>query len=221
MRAPHFLLVSQAAVQGSGQVYSGRWKFELRTPDGLACLAAEDEEAESSAERLELLAIVRGLESLDEPARVTLVSAGRSVSRSLRYGLSQWRENDWQWERYGQLTPVKNGDLWQRIDRAMTIHQVECREATAAPDDLAALNNVAAPLDARPEAAEVRIIHHRGRRLRIDRGKAARMKAEGGRMKATEVHGNSISLVGWLGRLSLFWISALVRRLPGLSGQTP
>ena len=69
-------------------------------------------EPESSTERLQLLAIVRGLESLDEPARVTLVSAGRSISRGVRYGVAQWRENDWQWERYGKLTPVKNGDLW-------------------------------------------------------------------------------------------------------------
>jgi ribonuclease HI len=160
--APHFLLVSQAAVGSGDQVFSGRWRFELRTPDGHPCLEAADEEPETSPERLELLAIVRGLESLDEPARVTLVSAGRSISRGLRYGIAQWRENDWQWERYGKLTPIKNRDLWRRIDRAMAIHQIECRDPAATIDDLAA------PPEAVPETADVRIIRHRGRRLRID-----------------------------------------------------
>ena len=58
---------------------------------------------------------------------MTLVTASRYVSRGIRFGLDQWRESDWHWERYGQMTPVKNNDLWQRIDQAMKIHQVECR----------------------------------------------------------------------------------------------
>jgi ribonuclease HI len=168
--APHFLLMSQARVAGGDQVLSGRWRFELRTQDGAACLAAEDDETETSAERLELLAIVRGLEALDEPSRVTLVSAGRSISRGLRYGLAQWRESDWQWERFGQLTPVKNGDLWQRIDRAMAFHQVDWRDAPTTTDDLAH-SSPHAPREENGSRSEtpVRVIQHRGRQLRIDR----------------------------------------------------
>jgi len=168
--APHFLLLSEAAVAASERAESaGRWRFELRTPDGQACLEADDEEPETSTERLQLLAIVRGLESLDEPSRVTLVAAGRSISRGLRYGVVQWRENDWHWERYGKLTPVKNGDLWRRIDRAMAIHRVECQGGTATTDDLAA------PPEVVHEPADVRIIRrqHRGRNLRIDVGQAS------------------------------------------------
>jgi hypothetical protein len=45
----------------------------------------------------------------------------------MRHGLVQWRENDWMWERFGKMTPVKDGDLWRRIDQAMRFHQVECR----------------------------------------------------------------------------------------------
>ena len=170
VRAPHFLLVSQAMRPRAGDDATGRWRFALQTPEGRACLEAEDDEPETSAERLELLAIVRGLEALDEPARVTVVAAGRAISRGLRYGVAQWRENDWQWERYGQLVPVKNGDLWQRIDRAMAIHQIDCRDARSITDDLA-------PVEARrvsegdpsDELPDIRIIRHRGRKLRIDR----------------------------------------------------
>jgi ribonuclease HI len=178
--APHFLLTPQAAVLTGDGDYgpAGQWRFVLQTAGGETHLAAEDDEAESSPERLELLAIVRGLEALDEPSRVTLVSARRSISRGVRYGLAQWRESDWQWERYGKLTPVKNGDLWQRIDRAMSIHTVECREPAGAMDDLATHSGPHAPReDVRSrserttmpdEAPDVRIIRHRGRKFRFD-----------------------------------------------------
>jgi ribonuclease HI len=167
---PHFRLVSEATAYAEAGVEPlGRWRFALQGPDGQTHLEAEDDEPESSTERLQLLAIVRGLESLDEPARVTLVSAGRSISRGVRYGVAQWRENDWQWERYGKLTPVKNGDLWRRIDRAMAIHDVVCRDLPAASDDLAE------PPDSLRPAADVRIIHrsHGGRKLRMDPGSGA------------------------------------------------
>jgi len=163
--APHFRLVSEAtASPHAGDEPAGRWRFVLQTAEGQTCLAAEDHEPEGSTERLHLLAIVRGLEALDEPSRVTLVSAGRSISRGIRYGVAQWRENDWQWERYGKLTPVKNGDLWRRIDRAMAIHEVVCRDAAPTTDDLAD------PPEFLRETADVRIIHrtHRGRKLRFD-----------------------------------------------------
>jgi hypothetical protein len=41
--------------------------------------------------------------------------------------LEQWRENNWQWESYGEMTPIRNRDLWRRIDRAMRYHKVDCR----------------------------------------------------------------------------------------------
>lgn len=167
--APHFRLVSAAtASPRAGDEPAGRWRFVLQTADGQTCLAAEDDEPEGSSERLHLLAIVRGLEALDEPSRVTLVTAGRSISRGIRYGVAQWRENDWQWERYGKLTPVKNGDLWRRIDRAMAIHEVVCRDATPSTDDLAVpLSSPHAPREEIISRSEMPTM--RGRKLRFDR----------------------------------------------------
>ena len=70
---------------------------------------------------------VRGLEALEQPSRVTVVTPSRYVSRGFLFGLEEWRENGWRWERFGEMTAIKNRDLWQRIDRAMQYHQVECR----------------------------------------------------------------------------------------------
>jgi ribonuclease HI len=166
VQTPHFLLYSQAtpsalaAIEGE----SGRWRFVLESADGAPPLEAEDEEPETSAERLKLLAIVRGLEALEQPSRVTLVAPGSTISRGIRYGLAQWRENGWQWERYGKLSPVKNCDLWQRIERATAIHEVECRErGTALSDDLAHSRPATRPSNERSISRQ-----HRGRQLRID-----------------------------------------------------
>ena len=76
-------------------------------------------------ERLELLAVVRGLEALDQPSRVTLVTPSKYVHRGLLYGLEEWRTNGWSWEHFGQMVPVKNRDLWQRLDRALGFHELE------------------------------------------------------------------------------------------------
>lgn len=135
--APHFLLFSEASEVPASGADAGRWRFVLEALDGSASLEAADDEVETSAERLELLAIVRGLEALDQPSHVTLIPRNRQISRGLRFGLEQWRENDWQWERFGEMTPVKNNDLWKRIDQTLQFHKVDCRAwKLEASDDL-------------------------------------------------------------------------------------
>jgi ribonuclease HI len=99
----------------------------LRHTDGSQRLAAEHVEPSVGGERLELLSVVRGLESLDEPSRVTLMTTCTYVREGVRHGLADWRANGWRWERFGQMVPVKDLDLWQRVDRAMQFHQIDCR----------------------------------------------------------------------------------------------
>jgi ribonuclease HI len=156
--APHFLLFSEAAPAPEAGAAIGRWRFVLRSAAGQKLLEAADEEDETP-ERLELLAIVRGLESLDQPSRVTLVTASRNIHHGLRSGLAHWRESGWHWERFGKLAPVKNADLWRRIDRALDIHVIECRCTRIKPAD-----DLNPPL---PSAV--------GRRLRFDEPHAAEM----------------------------------------------
>jgi ribonuclease HI len=105
----------------------GQWRFVLRGDDGSALLVAEDVEPDIQGERLELLSVVRGLEALEQPSRVTLMTPSVYVREGIRYGLEEWRSNDWQWELFGRMVPVKNSDLWRRVDRAMQFHEVECR----------------------------------------------------------------------------------------------
>ena len=121
---PHVVLVAEAADADSAD---GHWRFVLRSSQGQTLLDAEDSEPGVQGERLELLAVVRGLEAIDHPSRVTVVTGSHYVNRMLTLGLDDWRENGWCWEHYGQWVPIKHADLWQRVDRALLFHKVECR----------------------------------------------------------------------------------------------
>jgi hypothetical protein len=105
----------------------------LESGDGSHSLKVEDDEPDTHGERLELLALVRGLEAVPQPARVTLVASSPYVNRVLNGGLDDWRSSDWQWERHGEMVPVKNADLWRRVDRALHFHSVECRTGGDGP----------------------------------------------------------------------------------------
>lgn len=116
----------------SGPEGSGRWNFRLESFDGRVRIDAEDEEAGAHADHLALLALVLGLEAIDQPADVLVLTPNRYIWQGLSEGLDEWRENGWQWESFGGLVPIKYVDLWQRVERLRTIHEVSCRAIPAA-----------------------------------------------------------------------------------------
>ncbi len=121
----HFLLYTEAI---RAEQSAPLWKFSLQSVGGDEQFSAADSELNSRPSRLELLAVVRGLEAIDRPSRVTLLTGSRYVSRGIRRQLNQWREDRWQWERFGELVPIRDHDLWQRVDHALQYHNVECCE---------------------------------------------------------------------------------------------
>jgi ribonuclease HI len=110
----------------------GHWHFALQDIDGRSQVEVEDAEPAVQGERLELLTVIRGLEAIDHPAHVTLLTSSDYVRRGIKYGLDDWRSSGWLWERHGQMVPVKNADLWRRLDRAMQFHTVTCSQTSAA-----------------------------------------------------------------------------------------
>jgi len=123
VESPHYLLFTEA----EGRDRSGHWHFVLQSVDGSHKVEAHDDEPEIRGERLELLSVVRGLEALDQPSRVTIVTRSRYVNRGIVHGLDEWRTAGWTWEKFGQMVPVKDGDLWRRVDHALRYHTVDCR----------------------------------------------------------------------------------------------
>jgi len=78
-------------------------------------------EPETTNNRMEMTAAIAGLEALKRPCRVRLYSD----SQYLRDGITKWING---WKRGGWLTankqPVKNVDLWQRLDAAAAPHHI-------------------------------------------------------------------------------------------------
>jgi ribonuclease HI len=78
-------------------------------------------ERETTNNRMELTAAIMALETLKRPCEVALFTD----SRYLRDGITQWLAN---WKRRGWRTagrkPVKNTELWQRLDAAASRHRV-------------------------------------------------------------------------------------------------
>ncbi|HIN96160.1 MAG TPA: hypothetical protein EYN03_11000, partial [Planctomycetes bacterium] len=120
VQPPHFLLFS-GVCRGDAQrsAKPSSWRFVLESVGGQDSIEAVDSEPGVQGERLELLAVVRGLEALDQPSAVTLITPSQYVNSGLRFGIQQWRQNNWRWERFGQRVPIKNADLWQRVDGAL------------------------------------------------------------------------------------------------------
>jgi len=124
LSAPQYQLFAEARSLADDEL---AWHFVLQSQRDALHLDVTDREPEAPWERLELLAVVRGLEALDQPSRVTLLTPSRYVNHGLRYGLAEWREAGWQWESFGQMTPIKHEDLWRRVDQALGFHRVQCR----------------------------------------------------------------------------------------------
>ncbi len=79
-------------------------------------------ESETTNNRMELTAVIRGLEALKEPCHVTLTSDSKYVVDAFNEGwIYAWREKNW---KRGK-EEVKNPDLWARLYELTRLHKVD------------------------------------------------------------------------------------------------
>lgn len=77
--------------------------------------------AHTTNNRMELLAPIEALNSLNEPCNVELTTDSQYVKNGINQWIHNWRKNGW---RTADKKPVKNADLWQRLDEAVKKHKV-------------------------------------------------------------------------------------------------
>ena len=98
----------------------GGWAALLR------CGAQESElvggDPHTTNNRMELMAAIAGLEALTRPCSVRLTTDSRYVLDGIQSWLPAWKRNGW---RTAARKPVKNIDLWQRLDTASARHEIE------------------------------------------------------------------------------------------------
>ncbi len=78
-------------------------------------------EPETTNNRMELMAAIRALESIKEPVVAELYTDSTYLRSGITEWIKGWRRNGW---RTAAKKPVKNVDLWQRLDSAAGRHQV-------------------------------------------------------------------------------------------------
>ena len=78
-------------------------------------------EAATTNNRMELLAAISALEALTRPCAIDLHTDSQYVRQGVTSWIHNWKRNGW---KTADKKPVKNGELWQRLDAAVALHQV-------------------------------------------------------------------------------------------------
>ncbi len=81
-------------------------------------------EGATTNNRMELTAVIRALEALKRPSRVRLYTDSQYVQKGISAWILDWKRRGW---RTAGKKPVKNEDLWRRLDGLAALHDVEWR----------------------------------------------------------------------------------------------
>jgi ribonuclease HI len=111
----------------SGNPGPGGWAFILQHPATGHVRDAAGAEPETTNNRMELMGVIAGLASLTRPCLVELVTDSQYVAKGISEWLPNWKRQGWQRKEKGQLKPVANVDLWQKVDALLTIHKVRVK----------------------------------------------------------------------------------------------
>ena len=79
-------------------------------------------EAHTTNNRMELTAIIQGLAALKRPCAVVIYTDSQYVKNGMEQWIHGWKKNGW---KTASKQPVKNGDLWQQLDRLAAQHQIQ------------------------------------------------------------------------------------------------
>lgn len=108
----------------SGNPGPGGWGVLMRAMDGATVLKERElkgGEADTTNNRMELLAAINALETLTRPTDITITTDSAYVKNGVTGWIHGWKRNGW---KTSNKKPVKNVDLWQRIDAAQATHNV-------------------------------------------------------------------------------------------------
>lgn len=79
-------------------------------------------EARTTNNRMELMAVIKALEALKRPCNITIHTDSTYVMKGMTEWLAQWKKRNWL---TAAKKPVKNVELWQRLEKAIDSHQVK------------------------------------------------------------------------------------------------
>ncbi|MEL7258592.1 MAG: ribonuclease HI [Pseudomonadota bacterium] len=108
----------------SGNPGPGGWGVLMQAKDGEAVVKERElqgGEANTTNNRMELLAAINALEALSKPSSITIITDSAYVKNGVTGWIYGWKRNGW---KTSNKKPVKNVELWQRLDEAAARHDV-------------------------------------------------------------------------------------------------
>lgn len=111
-------MFSDGACRGNPGV--GGWGVLLRYKQREKTLSGA--EPDTTNNRMELMAAIMGLEALTRNSRVHLVTDSQYVRKGITEWLKDWKRRNW---RTADRKPVKNDDLWRRLDAVAARHDLQ------------------------------------------------------------------------------------------------
>lgn len=108
----------------SGNPGPGGWGVLLRAMDGETVVKERElkgGDATTTNNQMELMAAISALESLSRPSSITVVTDSAYVKNGVTGWIFGWKKNGW---KTAAKKPVKNVELWQRLDAAQARHKV-------------------------------------------------------------------------------------------------
>jgi ribonuclease HI len=116
-RGPHVIVHTDGAC--SGNPGPGGWGAILTFRDTEKELSGGEDHTTNN--RMELMAAIAALEALKKPCTVELHTDSQYLQNGISQWIHGWKRNGW---RTADKKPVKNVDLWQRLEAAMKSHEV-------------------------------------------------------------------------------------------------
>jgi ribonuclease HI len=108
----------------SGNPGPGGWGVLMIAREGGAVVKERElqgGEGHTTNNRMELMAAISALEALAKPVEITIVTDSAYVKNGVTEWIHAWKRNGW---RTAGKDPVKNAELWQRLDAAQARHKV-------------------------------------------------------------------------------------------------
>jgi len=109
----------------SGNPGPGGWAFILRHPSSEKEMESSGGEPNTTNNRMELTAVVRGLEALKKRSHVELLTDSVYVGKGITEWMPKWKANGWKRKERNKLVPIANEELWRELDGLLAKHEIK------------------------------------------------------------------------------------------------